>query len=85
MAELPHSITNLIFLFLLQIGIGCGFVAFYTLGLTYLDDNAVEHNSAALIGTIFTSLVRRTTENGSSLQAALSPGGSSASRLATLC
>lgn len=50
--ELPHSTTNLIFLFLLQIGIGCGFVAFYTLGLTYLDDNALQHNSAALIGLI---------------------------------
>ncbi|XP_031618934.1 solute carrier organic anion transporter family member 74D isoform X2 [Contarinia nasturtii] len=46
----PQAITTLIGLFLLQIGISYGFIAFYTLGLTYLDDNAIEHNSPALIG-----------------------------------
>lgn len=51
--ELPHAITTLILLFTLQTGIAYGFVAFYTLGLTYLDDNSLEHNSPALIGNKF--------------------------------
>lgn len=46
----PHAITTLIGLFILQTGISYGFIAFYTLGLTYLDDNALEHNIPALIG-----------------------------------
>lgn len=46
----PHALTTLIGLFLLQTGIAYGFIAFYTLGLTYLDDNALEHNAPALIG-----------------------------------
>lgn len=45
-----NAITILIGLFLLQTGISYGFIAFYTLGLTYLDDNAIEHNFPALIG-----------------------------------
>ena len=48
--SLPHAITTLVLLFLLQTAIAFGFVAFVTLGLTYLDDNAREHNSPALIG-----------------------------------
>lgn len=49
--EIPaHSITTLIGLFILQIGLAYGFIAFYTLGLTYLDDNAIQHNVPALIG-----------------------------------
>lgn len=51
MLENPHSLTTLIGLFLLQIGLSYGFIAFYTLGLTYLDDNAVQHNVPALIGS----------------------------------
>lgn len=50
MPELPHAITTLIGLFILQTGLSYGFIAFYTLGLTYLDDNAIEHNVPALIG-----------------------------------
>lgn len=50
MEEVPHAITTLIGLFLLQIGISYGFIAFYTLGLTYLDENAQQHNAPALIG-----------------------------------
>lgn len=46
----PHSITTLVGLFILQLGISYGFIAFYTLGLTYLDDNSIEHNGPALIG-----------------------------------
>lgn len=50
LAKIPHSITTLIGLFILQIGLSYGFIAFYTLGLTYLEDNAVRHNAPALIG-----------------------------------
>lgn len=50
MPVVPHAITTLIGLYLLQIGISYGFIAFYTLGLTYLDENAIEHNIPALIG-----------------------------------
>lgn len=50
MNEIPDSITTLIGLFILQVGISYGFIAFYTLGLTYLDDNAQQHNAPALIG-----------------------------------
>lgn len=48
--EIPHSLTTLIGLFLLQVGMSYGFTAFYTLGLTYLDDNERQHNIPALIG-----------------------------------
>lgn len=48
----PHTITTLVGLYLLQAAISYGFIAFYTLGLTYLDDNSIEHNSPALIGMI---------------------------------
>lgn len=48
--EMPHSITTLVFLFILQAFTAHAFVAFYTLGLTYLDDNTAEHNTPALIG-----------------------------------
>lgn len=47
---ISHAITTVIGLYMLQMGISYGFIAFYTLGLTYLDDNAIEHNSPALIG-----------------------------------
>lgn len=50
-AEVPHAITTLIGLFLIQTGISYGFIAFYTLGLTYVDDNAIAHNAPALIGS----------------------------------
>lgn len=48
--QIPHSTITLIALFLLQIGFSYGFIAFYTLGLTYLDDNAIQHNVPALLG-----------------------------------
>lgn len=50
MNEMPHSTTTLVALFLLQMGISYGFIGFYTLGLTYVDDNTVEHTAPALIG-----------------------------------
>lgn len=49
MQDNPHSITTLILLFGLQLGIGLGLIAFYTLGFSYLDDNVNEHESPALL------------------------------------
>lgn len=48
--EITYSITTLAMLFVLQIGIGMGNVAFYTLALSYIDDNVMEHHSPALLG-----------------------------------
>lgn len=45
----PHGITTLILLFVLQLGIGLGMIAFYTLGFSYLDDNVNEHEAPALL------------------------------------
>jgi Organic Anion Transporter Polypeptide (OATP) family len=44
-----HSLTTLILLFVLQLGIALGTIAFYTLGFSYIDDNVYEHESPALI------------------------------------
>lgn len=37
-------------LFVLQFGIAVGNIAYYTLGISYLDDNVLEHHSPAVIG-----------------------------------
>lgn len=47
-----HGITTLILLFVLQLGIGLGMIAFYTLGFSYLDDNVNEHESPALLAGV---------------------------------
>ncbi|XP_063706658.1 solute carrier organic anion transporter family member 4A1-like [Culicoides brevitarsis] len=44
-----HAITTQIMLFIVQFGIGMGNVAFYCLGISYLDDNLKEHESPAYI------------------------------------
>lgn len=44
-----HGITTLILLFVLQLGIALGMIAFYTLGFSYIDDNVNEHESPALL------------------------------------
>lgn len=44
-----HGITTLVLLFVLQLGIALGMIAFYTLGFSYLDDNVSEHESPALL------------------------------------
>lgn len=44
-----HGITTLILLFVLQLGIALGMIAFYALGFSYLDDNVSEHESPALL------------------------------------
>lgn len=48
--EITYSVTTLIMLFVLQFGIAIGNIAYYTLGLSYLDDNVLEHHSPAVIG-----------------------------------
>lgn len=48
--EITYSVTTLIMLFVLQLGIGMGNIAYYTLGLSYLDDNVLEHQSPAILG-----------------------------------
>lgn len=45
-----HMITTIIMLYLLQFMVGMGNVAFYTLGLSYMDDNLKEHESPAFLG-----------------------------------
>ena len=44
-----HGTSTLILLFVLQLGIGLGMIAFYALGFSYLDDNVSEHESPALL------------------------------------
>lgn len=41
---------TIVVLFILQAGIALGNIAFYCLGITYMDDNTKEINSPALIG-----------------------------------
>lgn len=48
--EQPYSLTTLICLFILQIGIAFGNIVFYTFGLSYIDDNVQDHESPALLG-----------------------------------
>lgn len=48
--EEPYVITTLIMLFVVQFAIGLGNVAFYCLGLSYMDDNINEHDSPAFLG-----------------------------------
>lgn len=50
MSNQVHGTTTLAMLFTLQLFIGLSVIAFYTLGLSYLDDNVYEHESPALIG-----------------------------------
>lgn len=50
--EAAYSITTVILLFALQIGIAVGNIVYYTLGISYLDDNVQEHQSPAIIGKI---------------------------------
>lgn len=54
--EATYAITTIIMLFALQFGIALGNIVYYTLGLTYLDDNVQEHNSPAIIGNFVISI-----------------------------
>lgn len=55
MSDNAHGITTLILLFVLQFGIALGLTSLYTLGLSFLDDNASEHESPALIAVVLAS------------------------------
>jgi hypothetical protein len=44
-----QSMTTLVLLFVLQLAIALGTVAFFTLGFSYLDDNVHEHESPAFL------------------------------------
>lgn len=48
--EITYSSTTLAMLFVLQFMIGLGNIAFYSLGLSYVDDNVKAIHSPALIG-----------------------------------
>lgn len=50
MSKQVYSTTTLVLLFNLQLFIGLSVSAFYTLGISYLDDNIFEHESPGLIG-----------------------------------
>lgn len=51
-SEKPHGVTTLVLFFVAQVFIGLSNVAFYSLGLSYVDDNCREHESPALIGEL---------------------------------
>uniref|UniRef100_A0A336KHU9 CSON010641 protein n=1 Tax=Culicoides sonorensis TaxID=179676 RepID=A0A336KHU9_CULSO len=51
-SEKSHTITTQILLFVVQFVIGLGNIAFYCLGLSYLDDNLKEHESPAYLGGV---------------------------------
>lgn len=54
MMSLENSKTViLILMFVLQFALGLASLAFFTVGLTYLDDNSSSIDSAAVIGTVF--------------------------------
>lgn len=50
--EPTYADTTLAMLFVLQLCIGAGRIAFYALGLSFLDDNVRRSHSPALIGTV---------------------------------
>lgn len=49
-SEKPYVLTTLVMLYVTATAIGLGNIAFYCLGLTYMDDNLKEHESPAFIG-----------------------------------
>lgn len=50
--EPTYADTTLAMMFVLQLFVGCGRVAFYALGLSYVDDNVRDQHSPALIGAV---------------------------------
>lgn len=48
--EHAHAITTLVLMFIAQAVIGIANIAFYCLGMSYMDDNLREHQSPAYIG-----------------------------------
>ncbi|EDW04211.1 solute carrier organic anion transporter family member 74D [Drosophila grimshawi] len=52
MTQAQSSTTTLVMLFLLQLCLGMGALAYYTVGLTYIDDNSLSRDSPAVIAVI---------------------------------
>lgn len=50
--ERPYAITTLVLMFIAQALIGIANIAFYCLGMSYLDDNLKEHQSPSYIGKL---------------------------------
>lgn len=50
--EPTYADTTLAMMFVLQVFVGCGRVAFYALGLSYVADNVRDQHSPALIGAV---------------------------------
>lgn len=48
--EHPYAITTLVLMFVAQAVIGIANIAFYCLGMSYMDDNLREHQSPGYIG-----------------------------------
>lgn len=51
----PYGITSLVLLFIMQFGIGIGNIAFYCLGLSYIDDNTHNSESPGFLGAALAS------------------------------
>ncbi|ALC40040.1 Oatp33Eb [Drosophila busckii] len=52
LTEAQSSTLTLAMLFVLQLALGMGMLAYYTLGLSYIDDNSLSQDSPAVIGVI---------------------------------
>ncbi|XP_058059370.1 solute carrier organic anion transporter family member 1C1 [Anopheles bellator] len=52
LADRPYAITTLVLMFIAQVLIGVANVVIYALGLSYVDDNVLEHHSPSLIGCV---------------------------------
>ncbi|KAH8403159.1 hypothetical protein KR222_006202 [Zaprionus bogoriensis] len=52
LTEAQSSTVTLVMLFVLQLALGMGVLAYYTLGISYIDDNSLSTDSPAVIGVI---------------------------------
>lgn len=52
LTEAQSSTLTLAMLFVLQLALGMGSLAYYTLGVSYIDDNSLSQDSPAVIGVI---------------------------------
>ncbi|XP_023159673.2 solute carrier organic anion transporter family member 1A1 [Drosophila hydei] len=52
LTEAQSSTLTLVMLFVLQLALGLGSLAFYTLGISYIDDNSLSQDSPAVIAVV---------------------------------
>ncbi|XP_026835143.1 solute carrier organic anion transporter family member 1A1 [Drosophila erecta] len=57
LTEAQSSSLTLAMLFVLQLALGMGGLAYYTLGVSYIDDNSLSHDSPAVIGAALAARV----------------------------